>query len=155
MASTEAAHARPAEQAGQLRVALLAAIAALLGAAIGAVAGFSGAVYQANSQRDLAVRLAVRQERQAAYAQMNLAFNRVGAATPEALCARVDDLDQPYATVMLLGSNAASSHAWFAIQSAQKMCASTKAGKPAAADAQGFTASVATFLAAAQMDLAR
>jgi hypothetical protein len=103
----EEAHARSSEQAGPLRVALLAAAAALLGAAIGAVAGFGGAVYQADSQRDLVVR----QERQAAYAQMNLAFNRVETAAPDALCARVDDLDQPYATVMLSGSNEASSHA--------------------------------------------
>ncbi|MEV6625596.1 hypothetical protein AB0M83_27035 [Amycolatopsis sp. NPDC051106] len=154
MTSTEQGRTRSPEQAGQFRVGLLAAGAALLGAAIGAVAGFGGAIYQADSQRDLALR----QEREAAYVQMNLAFNRfetAGTTAPGTLCARVDNLDEPYATVMLLGSGEASAHANFAIQSAQKACTSVKAGKAGTADIQGFTNSVVAFLAAAQKDLAR
>jgi hypothetical protein len=86
---------------------------------------------------------------------MNLAFNRIETAAPDALCARVGDLEQPYATVMLLGTNEASSGAWFALQSAQKMCASVRAGRaPASADIQGFKDSVVGFLVAAKKDLA-
>ncbi|MEO3930585.1 hypothetical protein ABGB07_43070 [Micromonosporaceae bacterium B7E4] len=136
----------------QLRLAFLAAGAALAGALIGAAAAFGGTIYQAQSERDLALR----QERQIAYTEMNLGFTRFMAAEQKDLCPRFEDLQPPLATIRLIGSGNVALHADFAVQAARRQCLATQSGKaPNPDDVKGLRDSVIAFTVAAQQDLVR
>jgi hypothetical protein len=135
---------------GQMRLTVVAAVAALLGAAIGATAGFAGTVYQSNSQRSLTLR----QERLTAYADMNLAFNRFLVAPTDKRCARADELQTPYATILLLSPTTIGIHAEQAVQASEAECADIRAGKINSANSEHFRSSVASFIVSAQEDLA-
>ncbi|WP_188197257.1 hypothetical protein [Nonomuraea sp. SYSU D8015] len=102
----------------QFRIALLTASAALGGAVVGALATFAGVVYQADSTREQALR----QERQVAYTQLNVAFDRFNTAQKDDRCARYDELLPAYATVRLLAPSIVAAHAGLAVEAARRQC---------------------------------
>lgn len=161
----EASTSQPVQAASQLRLALITAGAALVGAAVGGLAAFGASAYQADSQRDLAFR----QERQAAYAELNVAFTeyldatgklrRVAAGDQAALaklvddvCAKRDALVPSYSTVQLVGPDEVAAAAGEAAGAATKECDKAREKAPLADD-DSFFFSYLNFLDAAQHDL--
>lgn len=118
----------------EVRLSVIAASAALLGALVGGFAAFGASVYQAGAERQLAVR----QARQEAYAAMNLALDEViddiailkesgssddAARTAiDAVCAASDKLRRPLATVQIIASDEVGQAASDAYEAGAEYC---------------------------------